>query len=412
MSSEQPSWPPLHLATGPLGHVNSTPQLLSALCRLIASRQAVSKADLVSVTGVPRTTVSTAVDRLLRDGTLVYDGLRHAPGRGRPAERLVLSPQRALVLGIELDAYAVTLGVFDLNQTLRATAAHAVSLFDGPRETLDTVADAANALLDELGTPRASVHLGIIGVPGPVDVREGIPIRPWRMPGWHAYRVVDELEERIGVPMSLENVVNLRALGEARALGPSSWPLIYIDADARLDGGIILGDGTLHRGMAGGAADFGHLRPRDAPAVRCPCGNVGCLEATSSAVSLVASLLDRAPESLSAADLDLLRVRIEHEDTAAMALVEAAAAHVGEAVALLLHVLNPARVSLRGVLTSSSDAFLSGIRSIVYGRAQPLATRNLQIVNSVLDTRAALAGAAVMGIESALAPSAFESAGT
>jgi predicted NBD/HSP70 family sugar kinase len=229
------------------------------------------------------------------------------------------------------------------------------------------------------------------------------------MPGWHAYPVVAELGERLGIPIELENVVNLRALGEARALGPSAWPLIYVDADARLDGGIILADGTIHRGMAGGAADIGHLRPRDAPDSRCPCGNRGCLEATSSAASLVSLLLDRPPEGLTAADLDVLRVRIEHEDSEAMDLVAAAATYVGEAVSMLLHVLNPSRVSLRGVLTSSSDAFLSGIRSVVYGRAQPLATRNLQIVNSVLDEKAALAGAAVLGIESALAPSAFDS---
>ena len=44
----------------------------------------------------------------------------------------------------------------------------------------------------------------------------------------------------------------------------------------------------------------------------------------------------------------------------------------------------------------------AGIRSVVYQRALPLATRNLVLANSVLGEFAGVAGAAVLGIERVL----------
>ena len=52
--------------------------------------------------------------------------------------------------------------------------------------------------------------------------------------------------------------------------------------------------------------------------------------------------------------------------------------------------------------TAASDDLLAGVRSVVYQRALPLATRNLVLANSTLGEYAGLAGAAVLGIERAL----------
>ena len=97
-----------------------------------------------------------------------------------------------------------------------------------------------------------------------------------------------------------------------------------------------------------------------------------------------------------------MRARLAKADPAAVALVREAAAHIGELVAMLVHFYNPARVTIGGSLTAASDDLLAGVRSVVYQRALPLATRNLVLANSVLGEYAGLAGAAVLGIEQAL----------
>ena len=89
-------------------------------------------------------------------------------------------------------------------------------------------------------------------------------------------------------------------------------------------------------------------------------------------------------------------------DPTVLRLVREAAELIGEVVATLVHFYNPARVTIGGSVAAASDDLLAGIRSVVYQRALPLATRNLVLANSVLGEFAGVAGAAVLGIERVL----------
>ena len=89
-------------------------------------------------------------------------------------------------------------------------------------------------------------------------------------------------------------------------------------------------------------------------------------------------------------------------DPTVLGLVREAAELIGEVVATLVHFYNPARVTIGGSVAAASDDLLAGIRSVVYQRALPLATRNLVLANSVLGEFAGVAGAAVLGIERVL----------
>ena len=95
--------PPLRLSTPALDGPARRPRPRSApLARLVASGARGSKADLVPAAGIARTTVSTGVDELLNRGVLRVAGTRPTPGRGRPADRLALSPRGGHVLLADL----------------------------------------------------------------------------------------------------------------------------------------------------------------------------------------------------------------------------------------------------------------------------------------------------------------------
>jgi predicted NBD/HSP70 family sugar kinase len=239
----------------------------------------------------------------------------------------------------------------------------------------------------------------VIGVPGPVDGRHGIPVRPPIMPGWHAYPVAARLRRTFGCPVLLENDVNLRALGEARALLPDQAPLLFVKVGTGIGGGLITGAGELHHGADGAAGDIGHVRVRGGPDVRCVCGNVGCIEALASAGAIARRL---GVESGGEATIADVRALVARGDPTVLRLVREAAELIGEVVATLVHFYNPARVTIGGSVAAASDDLLAGIRSVVYQRALPLATRNLVLANSVLGEFAGVAGATVLGIERAL----------
>jgi len=390
-------FPPLRLSAPALSARLDGPVTLSTLARLVASGTAVSKADLVQAAGLARTTVSNGVDALLARGVLRIVGTRPTPGRGRPADRLALSPQGGHVLVADLGAHGAHLAVVDLSQTMRAHVHVDVDVAEGPDAVLAAVESHLQKLRAPLGD--APARAVVIGVPGPVDDQHGIPVRPPIMPGWHAYPVASRLRRTFGCPVLLENDVNLRALGEARALPADQAPLLFVKVGTGIGGGLITGAGELHHGADGAAGDIGHVRVRGGPDVRCVCGNVGCIEALASASAIARQL---GAESGAAATIADVRALVARGDPTVLRLVREAAGLIGEVVATLVHFYNPARVTIGGSVAAASDDLLAGIRSVVYQRALPLATRNLVLANSVLGEFAGVAGATVLGIERVL----------
>ena len=390
--------PLLRLSAPALSARLDGPVTLSTLARLVASGTAVSKADLVQAAGLARTTVSNGVDELLHRGVLRVVGTRPTPGRGRPADRLALSPGGGHVLVADLGAHGAHLAVVDLSQTMRAHGHVDIDVDEGPDTVLAAVESHLRALRAQVPGD-APARAVVIGVPGPVDGRHGIPVRPPIMPGWHAYPVAARLRRTFGCPVLLENDVNLRALGEARALPADQAPLLFVKVGTGIGGGLITGAGELHHGADGAAGDIGHVRVRGGPDVRCVCGNVGCIEALASAGAIARRL---GAESGGEATIADVRALVARGDPTVLRLLREAAELIGEVVATLVHFYNPARVTIGGSVAAASDDLLAGIRSVVYQRALPLATRNLVLANSVLGEFAGVAGATVLGIERAL----------
>jgi predicted NBD/HSP70 family sugar kinase len=394
--------PPLRLSAPPLSGRIEPAVTLSTVARLVASGAAMSKADLVPAAGLARTTVSTAVDELLARGLLRIDGTRPTAGRGRPADRLALSPRGGHVLLADVGASSAHLGVVDLSQRVLARTHVEVDVRDGPAAVLRTVEAELSGLtrgaLRDAETAAVPVRAVVIGLPGPVDRDRGVPVRPPIMPGWHAYPVAARLSQTFGCPAMLENDVNLRALGEARALPADQAPLLFVKVGTGIGGGLVGREGVLHHGADGAAGDIGHVRVRGAPDEVCVCGNVGCIEAVASA-GAIARRLGAPGHPVTLTDLRALLAR---GDPAAITAVREAAGLIGELVAMLVHFYNPARVTIGGGLSASSDELLAGVRSVAYQRALPLATRNLVLSNSVLGEYAGLAGATVLGIERVL----------
>lgn len=399
--------PPLRLNAPAISGRMDSGVTLSTVARLVASGTAVSRADLVPAAGLARTTVGTAVDELLARGVLHQDGIRPTAGRGRPADRLALSPDGGHVLVADVGARGAHLAVVDLSQRVLAHTHLDVDVLHGPDVVLHEVETELTVLRRHVGDA-VPVRATVIGLPGPVDGHLGIPVRPPIMPGWHAYPVSARLQETYGAPAVLENDVNLRALGEARALPADQVPLLFVKVGTGIGGGLITREGVLHHGADGAAGDIGHVRVRGAPDDACVCGNVGCIEAVASAAAIVRRLSAAEPGP-AITSIGELRALLGHGDPTAIAAVREAAGLIGELVATLVHFYNPARVTIGGSLTAASDELLAGVRSVVYQRALPLATRNLVLTNSVLGEYAGLAGAIVLGIERVLSA---ESIGT
>ena len=167
-----------------------------------------------------------------------------------------------------------------------------------------------------------------------------------------------DLEQRTGLPVTVDNDGNAAALAEARAgAGQQARMLVMLTLGTGVGGGIVA-SGTLLTGGAGLAGELGHLPSvKNGPA--CACGGRGCLEVYASGPA-VARQAARAgltgpggPDGPALTAEDVVAAARAGAPEAVGALAAAGEA-VGQAVARLVPVLNPDLVLLGGGLTAGA----------------------------------------------------------
>jgi predicted NBD/HSP70 family sugar kinase len=368
---------------------------LRKVLEMIATGEATSRAAIARLTGLARSTVSQQVDELIERG-IVEETESNESVRGRPPRALTISPRAGSIAVADVDVAATQLAIADLSGTVISRDIVDMSVDRGPEELLAAVTGGLRSMLAEHDHDPARVRHVVAGLPAPVDFQRGCAVRPPIMPGWDGYPVGDYLRREFGAAVTVDNDVNLMALGEA-SHELADTPLLFIKVGSGIGAGIVTADGSVHRGADGAAGDIGHIRTSTSRDVVCRCGKIDCLEAVASYRAVltdlgiaVSSVDDRLHASRELARL------VADSDTRALHRIRQAAADIGEVVAMLIHTLNPRTLVLGGPLSELHDEILSGVRAAVYERALPLATRKLIITPSQLGTDAGITGAVAL----------------
>jgi predicted NBD/HSP70 family sugar kinase len=89
-------------------------------------------------------------------------------------------------------------------------------------------------------------------------------------------------------------------------------------------------------------------------------------------------------------------------DYCALTTIRRSGRLIGQTLASAVNVLNPSMIVIGGGVSRVGHALLAEVRSAVYQRSLPLATRNLPVVMSELDELAGVMGASVMAAEGVL----------
>ena len=359
---------------------------------LIRSGRASTRGEVIEVTGLSRMTVAARIDALLAAGFLIENGTDRVAA-GRPSRRLEFNTERTLLIAATADTTHTTVALTDLAGRVRGEARIDVAIADGPAAVLGTIADTTRDLLDRHGIPLDRIGGLGISVPGPVDPDTGRPSQPPIMPGWDAYPVPEHLHDALGVPVLVANDADAAGLGEQRAAHPGSRSLCFLKVSSGIGTGIVIG-GQVYRGADGGAGDIGHVKIPGHDDLVCQCGAHGCLAAVASGGAIARTLTQLGKPASSASDV---AAYLAAGDADAARLTQAAGRVIGEVVATVVSLLNPAEVVIGGTL--ASPPLITGIRETLYPRSLPRATRHLSISQSSLGARAGIVGIATMVTE-------------
>src|SRR5918997_1667507 len=376
-----------------------------AMLRLIRDGRASTRAELVALTGLARSTVAQRMDALLAQRLVIPAGASASTG-GRPPKTFAFNRNAGAVLTADLGATHSRVAVTDLAGEVLVEGREDIPIADGPDKVLDWLEETFDALLTESGHSAADVRGIGVGVPGPVEFATGTPVAPPIMPGWDGYGVAARLRARYGAPVLVDNDVNIMALGEYWSGWRDTQHLLFVKVGTGIGCGVIT-DGRIHRGAQGAAGDIGHIHVPDHDDVICRCGNLGCLEAVAGGGAMAARLDELGVPAANSRDV-VRHVRDGRPE--AMRLVRQAGRELGGVLATAVNFFNPAVIVIGGDIAHADQHLLAGVREVVYRRRTALATRSIRIARSTLDDRAGILGAAVMVIEAVLSPDAVDQA--
>src|SRR4051795_2888965 len=248
-----------------------------AVLEAIRAGAPISRAEISRRARISKPTVSIALQSLLHaglvreatagpegrsSGAVVFEpapaAARGAGGRSYGGVFVEPVPEAALVLGVDIGARFLRGALCDLRGEVRARQDVELDGADAA-VVLDAIVRVHDGLVAVSGLPADRIDSVVAGVPGVVEDATG-RVRLGNVPGLEGMAVGAELEQRLGVPVTVDNDVNLAALGEhARGLGRGVGDFAFVSIGTGLGAGLVLG-GELHRGRHGAAGELDFAR--------------------------------------------------------------------------------------------------------------------------------------------------------
>jgi predicted NBD/HSP70 family sugar kinase len=333
-----------------------------AVLRLIGASGPIARTHIAQKLGLSPATVTSLTRELLERGVIrVAD---RAPSRGgRPAVLLELVGGAATAFGVKIAPDHLVGVLVDLDADIRER--FEVKFDATKRDSVERLADVLESWIGTAASHGQLLGVGL-GMPGVVDVTRGAVSSP--MLGWKAVPLSSVLQERLGVPVVMDNDVNTLAVSErlyGRGRDVENFITVTIGLGVGL--GIVVG-GDIYHGYGGGAGEFGHVSAVD-DGPRCSCGRHGCLEAVVADPALVAQA--RAQGLISQRQgIRKLRALADSGDPRAGEIFATAGAVLGRAVGGLVNVLSPELVLISGEGTQGwahiADGFDGALRSHIF----------------------------------------------
>jgi predicted NBD/HSP70 family sugar kinase len=363
---------------------------------VLRERGRVSQADIARVTGLSRTTVHTLVSEL-KDSGILHEAEAAVPDfrGGRPAVLLMLRQSAQAVVGIDFGHSHVGVAVADIGHNVLAERRCDLDVSHDARTALDAAARMVDEVLAEAQVERKSVIAAGIGIPGPVDRSTGTAGSPTILPGWIGVRIGDEMHDRLGVPVEIENDANLGALAELTwGAGRECSNFVYIKVATGIGAGLVI-NGKLLRGATGTAGEIGHTTLDESGAL-CYCGNRGCLETVASGpaiIKLVGPLTGEVPTLAR-----IVQLAVAGELRCHRAISDAGH-EIGVAIASLCNLINPERVIVGGLLSRTGEVLLHPMRESIRRHAVLAAAEKLDVVPALFVERAELLGSLALALQ-------------
>lgn len=371
---------------------------------IIRQSEQISRAELANRSALTKPTVSAIVDGLMRDGTVREVGFAEtASNGGRPARLLEFNGQSAAYLGIHFSARGTTVAVADARGVIRGLA-EGPSIKGSPEKSMEALEPLLEEALTSADIPRERLRSVGVSVHGPVEQSTGVCVVSPNL-GWHDVPIREMIRKIFGLPVVVHNEAHAAAVAEGRvgaAVGVASFVWLY--SGTGIGSGVVI-EGKLFFGYRGFGGEIGHCPVTDDAGRVCACGRRGCLETVASGMAIARA----AKQAVAAGEVTVLKTARRPLDAAAVTtaaregdevakrILSEVGEHLGKGISYLLNILDPEMIVVAGDPASAGEALFEPLRASVDRHA--LQPRGVRIVPSILDTRAEIIGAVLLGMD-------------
>jgi predicted NBD/HSP70 family sugar kinase len=248
-----------------------------SILNAIRNAKLISRVDIARSTGLSQASVTGITADLIRENLI----LEKSPGEsigGRKPILLSLNPKGAIVVGVKLSIYEISIVIINFEATI--IGSHAVHLEKkaySPEETAEILARAVQTCLWQENFSKDQISGIGIGLPGWVDSTSGM-VRYMPNYQWENANLKNLVEEKLDLPTFIENDANTQAIAEQWfGAGKGVENFLVVTLEYGIGMGAVI-NGQLYRGQNGISSEFGHsIINIEGP--QCRCGKRGCIEA-------------------------------------------------------------------------------------------------------------------------------------
>ena len=348
--------------------------------------------------------ITKAINELIKEGFVIEEGYAPSSGGRRPL-MYAINAKAMYILAVAMDQLAARLQLTDLqNKPVADMLTVDIKLFNNDT-ALTTLVKSLNDYIADSGIPKNKIAGIGIGMPGFINAIEGINYTYLDAGG---QSLSDYLSQKTGIATYIDNDSSLIALAEQKfGTAKSQQEVMVINLGWGIGLGMII-DGKIFRGSNGFAGELSHIPLSDDGAL-CTCGKRGCLEAEASMLVVA----EKAEEGIKKGRVtslkttngnfklmgDALMDAANQGDQFALELLSDAGYKIGKALAILIHIMNPANIVLSGRGAKVGKILLAPIQQALHKYCIPRLALGTELLISSLGFDAELIGAAVLVME-------------
>ncbi len=317
----------------------------------------ISRAEISRRAGISKPTVSLALQSL-RDAGLVREATHDPGGPSYGAVFFEAIDEAALVLGVDVGARFLRGALCDLRGGVRARHDVELSVADAGT-VLSAVTGLRDTVVAAAGLPGDLIDGAIVGVPGVVQADTGQLELAANIPGLEGTAFGIALEDQLGLPVQIDNDINLAALGEQwRGVARGVDDFVFLSVGTGLGAGLVL-HGELHRGRHGAAGEVDFVT-----------AGLGvdidpCATAVSSFAARLASEPGTTTTLTAPYDVRSIFAAARTGDPVARTVVEEEARRIALHIVPLAAVTDIALVVLGGGVGANGDLLLAPVRALL-----------------------------------------------